>query len=80
MEPDVYGGENCDEHIPGWTAYFHGDMDGDGGSPCLELAAKTFPPGTRVIVQMPVCPECDEIQEFCDCGFDWKEWASNEYS
>ena len=79
MKPDVYGGENCDEHTPGWTAHFDGDMDSENGLPCLELAAKTFPPGTQVIVQMPVCPACDEIQEICDCGFDWKEWADNEY-
>ena len=78
MKPDVYGGENCDEHVPGWTASFEGDRDSERGLSCLNLAAKAFPPGTQVIVQMPMCPNCDMIQEICDCGYNWKEWANNE--
>ena len=79
MEPDVYGGPSCDKHIPGWTVHFDDDMDSEKGLPCLELAAKHFPPGTRVIVETPVCPKCEIIQELCECGFDWKEWADCEF-
>lgn len=57
----------------------------------LELDAKTFPPGTRVIISVPDCPECFESADFafdgrtmtmgkCSCGFDWNKWAQNEYS
>lgn len=80
MKPDVYGGENCDEHIPGWSTYFDGDKEGEDFLKTLGLKAKHFPPGTKVVISVPCCPKCEETCEMCDCGFDWHEWADIEYS
>jgi hypothetical protein len=81
QEPDVYDGENCNEHRHRWETYCEGDKDSDGVDGPLTLDPKQFMPGTRVIVQVPCCPnpECGLPCEVCDCGFDWKAWADNEY-
>ena len=86
--PDVYDGPECDQHRPRWVGSAEGDMDGDGEiSDVLELVARTFPPGTKVAVSVPVCPDCEtpadahsDQTDKCECGFDWKEWATNEFS
>lgn len=91
MSPDVYDGPNCDQIRPRWEASAEGDKGGADFIDILELDAKTFPPGTRVIISVPDCPECFESADFafdsrtmtmgkCSCGFDWNEWARDEYS
>lgn len=83
QKPDVYGGEECNEHIPRWEAYAEGDMDSDMTEE-LTLMAKNFMPGTRITVEEPCCPKCGMNATLCsetnDCDYDWKEWADNEYS
>jgi hypothetical protein len=82
MSPFVYGGEKADEHVPRWIGSFEGDMDeGEVGEKgVIMLDSKTFPAGTRVIVMVPECPSCTHQVEICNCGFDWKKWADEQYS
>ena len=90
--PDVYGGESGDQIIPRWSGSAAGDKDGDGPiGDTITLVAKHFPPGTKVTVSVPECPECREPADFaidpqagmmgaCSCGFDWNEWARETFS
>lgn len=86
--PDVYDGPNCDQQRPDWRGSAMGDKDGTQESigNLIELKADTFPAGTKVVISVPICPECEESSDLankdgkCDCGFDWKEWAGAEYS
>lgn len=75
---DFYGGKNCDEEIAEWDTFCEGDMDGESIIDPLKLCPKTFPAGTRVIVQQPCCPDCNQIREICEddtnCDFKWSEW------
>jgi len=94
MKPDCYGGEGCDEIVPGWATYAEGDKQGGDGEAALELAARTFPPGTKVTISEPTCPQCGDLREPifpipaegplyagpCDCGFDWDAWVLEQYS
>jgi hypothetical protein len=94
MSPDCYGGSNCDRIVPGWNAYADGDMEAEDGIATLRLAARTFPPGTRISISEPCCPKCGETRsaiyptpkrgplfaDKCDCGFDWKAWTLDNYS
>lgn len=94
MRPDCYGGEGCDEVVPGWSTYADGDKQGEDGEEVLTLAARTFPPGTRVTVEEPLCPQCGDLRcpkfpppddgplypDRCDCGFDWAAWTLERYS
>ena len=92
MEPDTYAGDDCDGIVPSWTVCGEGDKDGPepiGGT--VILAASTFPPGTRVVVSVPECPDCGETADMaldhkagimgpCSCGFDWENWTREVYS
>ena len=80
LKVDVYAGEKCDEHRKYWNAYATGDMQDEDFSEPIELALEQFPPGTKITITVPCCPDCEEIQETCDCGFDWKKWAEEQYS
>lgn len=92
MKPDVYGGKNCDQLVPGWNCFCDGDMDAEDNVKKLDLAAKTFAPGTKVVVMEPCCPKCGEprwpnsvdpkvtFPSKCECGFDWDKWVLNQYS
>ena len=84
MEPDLYAGNLCDEVRPRWMSYDEkeGQTEIDGN---IELDPSTFPPGTRILIQVPECPECGLNAEFatsgkCDCGFNWNAWRDNQYS
>lgn len=79
MSPDIYGGEDCNEHIAQWKAYFDGDKD-SGFVDVIKLDSAHFPAGTRIVVSMPMCPDCNETQETCQCGFDWMEWIEDNYA
>lgn len=60
LSPDCYGGKSCAQIEPRWYGYCQGDKDGDY-SKDIALASDTFPPGTRVTIQEPVCPKCCEV-------------------
>ena len=85
MAPDIYSGENCDEHRPRWHAYADGDMDSDYLE-TIELSAATFPPGTKITVEVPCCPDDGVSADYprrsdgkCECGFDWPAWVEDRY-
>lgn len=89
QKPDVYSGPNCDEHRPDWYGGALGDKGGsEGGMDVVELKAEHFPAGTKIVISVPLCPECGDSADLghfskdqkCDCGFDWKKWADGEYS
>lgn len=92
MQPNMYGGETCDQPVPQWRGYTLDDKEDEGGMEKLELAARTFPPGTLVTITVPLCPQCkqwtadyalnQQTGEMgkCECGFDWPNWAGEEYS
>jgi len=94
MEPDVYGGKSCDKVIPRWHCYADGDKDSDHQREPLKLDPRSFPPGTKIIVVEPACPDCGEPRSIkypmpkrgprfvskCRCGFDWDQWVLNQYS
>lgn len=92
MRPDCYAGPNCDERAAKWRCSSEGDK-GDKGDNAdmdvIEIASETFPPGTRVSVSIPVCPDCNLPSDHamdgttmgpCPCGFDWVKWAEGQYS
>lgn len=90
MKPDTYAGESCDEIEPRWEGYADGDMDGDTFNP-MQLEARHFPPGTKVVVSEPECPDCHTPAGFalnhetgqmenCECGFDWQAWTRDRYA
>src|SRR5258708_6031856 len=94
LEPDCYGGENCDEIIPQWHTFFDGDKDADYIREPLLLDGRLFPPGTRVVISVPMCPQCEETRglkypmpktgpafnDKCQCGFDWHAWTLEHFS
>lgn len=90
QEPDCY-----DDGIrPRWmTSYPKHGKDEIGETLEWKLCAANFPPGTRVTIEIPVCPKCgdpadmmtDDSKDYnewpnCKCGFSWKEWTINNYS
>lgn len=81
---DCYDGPNCDQHRALWRAHFDGDMDSEDMYRDLPLDPKQFPAGTKVVIMVPVCPNCDQQVEMCEqdkgCDFDWKAWAEGQYS
>ena len=79
MSPDIYAGENCDQVRPRWAVSAEGDMDSDF-SDTIEFDAKHFPPGTKVVISEPLCPQCEDLSVLCDCGFDWEGWTRETYS
>lgn len=80
LQVDCYGGDSCDQHERRWATQAEGDKDGDATREPLRLALEAFPVGTRVVVEVPVCPQCDVDAENCQCGFDWKQWAEDRYA
>jgi len=92
--PDIYSGDDCDEHQPRWMAWSESDKDGPGEIEDIRLMPGSFPPGTVVRVMVPCCPQCGTSADLaldmgtaspegigsCGCGFDWKEWAGDRYS
>lgn len=93
MQPDCYAGPNCDQIEPRWHCYAEGDKDSDYTKEPLSLDPRRYPPGTKIIVMEPTCPECGMIRGVstkndqlafdakCDeCGFDWEAWTLDEYS
>ena len=62
----------------------------------ISLSARTFPPGTKVQVLEPECPKCGVVpcdmgdmpdgnggwftKWSCECDFDWREFALDQFS
>lgn len=80
LKVDCYNGPCCNEHRHVWHGFGDGDKDGGEIGELLMLAATGFPAGTKIVISIPVCPECGEDAELCRCGFDWHSWAEERYS
>ena len=80
LKVDVYDGPNCDQHRPYWNAFSDGDKQDDDVDGDIVLSPTHFPPGTKIVISIPNCPDCDEIVDICTCGFDWKNWVEEKYS
>jgi hypothetical protein len=90
MRPEPWANEAGEHWRPGWHCYADGDKDSEDGIKTLDLAAYTFPPGTKVVVSEPCCPKCGEMREpqfpkvtyadTCECGFDWANWTEEQFS
>ncbi|WP_416778178.1 hypothetical protein ACNFJN_08285 [Xenorhabdus budapestensis] len=83
VKADVYS-EICDEH-----KFIEISCDGDMESDTAEkitFDVKRWPVGTKITVSVPCCPTCGLDAEFqdsagkCECGFDWRDWAEEQYS
>ena len=85
VKADVYCGESCDQHEPYIEAQCEGDMDSEKMKD-FSFDAKRWPVGTKISIEVPRCPGCEMDAEFqdkhgkCECGFDWKNWADEQYS
>jgi hypothetical protein len=87
VKVDVYCGDSCEEHKP----YIETQCEGDMATEQMDdfsFDAKRFPAGTKITVEVPTCPndDCELDAEYqdenkkCECGFDWKVWAEEQYS
>ena len=55
----------------------------------IELDPAHFPPGTRVVIETPICPKCGWASDYdplsqkviCapNCIFDWITWGQENY-
>ena len=80
LKVDVYDGPSCDQHRKYWNARCDGDMGDESTPDPILLDVQFFPPGTKVTVLVPVCPECGMDSGDCGCGYDWKAWVEQQYS
>lgn len=80
LKVDCYSGPECNQHRRYWDGFGDGDKEGGEIGEVIELAASTFPAGAKVVVSIPVCPDCHEDAEMCQCGFDWEKWAEERYA
>jgi len=80
LKVNIYDGPKCDQHRKYWNMYAEGDKQDDDYEGDLTMTMEEFPPGTKIVVTTPQCPECFMIQTECKCGFNWKEWIEGKYS
>lgn len=85
MEPDT----DDTPRRPRWmTSYPKEGREEDGETLKLEMPAAQWPPGTRVVILVPVCPQCGDPADMngadgkhrrrwpaCKCGFSWNKFA-----
>lgn len=77
------------------TSYPKEGDEEDGEVLKLEIPASSMPPGSRVVIEVPCCPECGDPADMCvgsgetpnhrewpacECGFSWEQWAKETYS
>lgn len=89
--PDLYDGRECDEVRPLWVGSAEGDKScpsavGDNTG-LVSFNPAHYPAGTRILVQVPDCPDCTEpapsgqdVSDRCSCGFNWELWMESQYS
>jgi len=82
QKPDLYDGPDCNQIRHRFECFCEGDMESEFLD-SIDLNASTFPPGTKVIVQIPTCPKCGMDCEMCQaddlCDFDWDSWVADKY-
>lgn len=60
VKVDCYNGEECRNHRNVFDIHSQGDMDSDEIE-VITFDASQFPPGTKLVISEPACPECQEI-------------------
>lgn len=88
VKANVYCGDSCDKHEPYIEAWCEGDMDSESMKQIV-IDSDRWPVGTKIKILIPQCPthDChvdaemqDENGKCTECGFDWKNWAEEQYS
>jgi len=86
VKANVYAGDNCEQHEPYIEMSHEADMGSSGPMDDLTFDKKRWPVGTKITIEVPSCPDCHLDAEYqgengkCECGFDWKNWADEQYS
>lgn len=63
VKADVYGGDECDQVTKQFEIYCDGDMDSDTNTEDIVIKLADLPPGTKISVEYPCCPECSLPRE-----------------
>lgn len=83
QKPDLYSGPNLDQIRHTFECFCEGDMQQEWVD-IISLDSSSFPPGTKIIIQIPECPKCGSDIETCKnddfCDFDWNLWVMEKYS
>lgn len=74
------------------TSYPKEGDEEEGETLKIEIDAASLPPGSRVTIEVPDCPECGDPADIrvdvlskhtewpaCSCGFNWAEWTREQY-
>jgi hypothetical protein len=77
------------------TSYPKEGDEEDGEILKLEIPAASMPPGSRVTIEVPCCPDCGDPADMnvgtgetpnhrewpsCRCGFSWKNWVEDNFA
>ncbi|MDE1493237.1 hypothetical protein [Xenorhabdus bovienii] len=85
VKVDIYSGKNSDERRSFIEVFCDGDMESETIDE-INFDSNRWPVGTKIRIEIPCCPECGLDAEFqdeegaCECGFDWRNWAEEQYS
>lgn len=63
VKADVYGGENLDQVTKHFEIFCDGDMDSDSNERDIVIKLADLPPGAKISVEYPCCPECGSARE-----------------
>lgn len=62
---DCYSGPTCDRIYPQWKISAAGDRSEEETDVPIRLLSQLFPAGTKVTVEVPVCPKCGDNSIDC---------------
>ncbi|MCF6459093.1 hypothetical protein [Pseudoalteromonas sp. MMG024] len=86
VKADVYAGEPCgSKHEKFIEMSCQDDMESTTEKE-INICSSRWPVGTKITIETPLCPSCETDAELqnedgkCECGFDWKIWAEEQYS
>lgn len=81
VKADIYAGEQHEKFI---EMSCQGDMESTDENE-IHICSSRWPVGTKIKIETPLCPTCEtdaELQDEngkCECGFDWRVWAEEQY-
>lgn len=55
---DCYSGDNCNESKNYFNIYCEGDKQDGTDRDDIVIEVDTLPPGTKISVEYPICPDC----------------------
>ncbi|KZN58914.1 hypothetical protein N473_26215 [Pseudoalteromonas luteoviolacea CPMOR-1] len=86
VKADIYAGEPCGSKHEKYIEMSCRDDMGSVNEKDIIICSSIWPVGTKISIEIPLCPECEtdaKLQDKagkCECGFDWKTWAEEQYS